>query len=338
MATVSGLVVQGVIEGASALGFCTNALYDLVGWHQGPPAQATLWQKRVQMTSFGRVWESLWGQEPTIALRLASQVRVGGMGLLGYAMASSETLLEALKQMRWAKSVLSDDVVSLKREPGGEVAICYTLADPSMPGARCVLEHACVSLVGMCRWLAGEHAKPLAVWTTFSRSPYAALFERAVGVPVQYEQAYDACFYAAETLALPLVGANAQIHSHFTQELKAQLGWLQRGLSWTTRVRFCLEDKWPAPAPPSLALVAEELGCSTRTLQRQLRQEGQSFRDLVQDSQRDAALRLLEISGNAGKASLSIEEIAWQVGFSEASAFSRAFRRWMGVSPGAYRP
>ncbi|HEY7194549.1 MAG TPA: AraC family transcriptional regulator ligand-binding domain-containing protein [Gemmatimonadales bacterium] len=82
---------------------------------------------------------------------------------------------------------------------------------------------------------------------------------------------------------------------------------------------------------PDIARIARQLAMGTRTLQRRLAAEGVSYKDLVDHARRDAAQRLLE------DRSLAVAEVGYLLGFSEPSAFHRAFKRWCGVTPLEYR-
>ena len=82
---------------------------------------------------------------------------------------------------------------------------------------------------------------------------------------------------------------------------------------------------------PSLDTIAEELGQSVSAVQRTLAFEGLSYKDLVENTRRDLALLYLK------QVHMPLSEIAFLLGYSELSAFSRAFRRWHGVSPRDYR-
>ena len=77
--------------------------------------------------------------------------------------------------------------------------------------------------------------------------------------------------------------------------------------------------------------IARTLGCSRQTLYRRLKAEGLTFAQLLDDLRRRRALQLV------GNASLPVKEIAWRLGFSDPAAFSRAFKRWTGKSPQAFR-
>ena len=73
------------------------------------------------------------------------------------------------------------------------------------------------------------------------------------------------------------------------------------------------------------------LGVSERTLQRRLTELGRSFSDVVEDFRREEAARLLATPG------LHLVEVAGRLGYAEQTSFTRAFRRWTGTTPGAWR-
>lgn len=85
------------------------------------------------------------------------------------------------------------------------------------------------------------------------------------------------------------------------------------------------------PGGARMDAVARAAGCSRQTLYRRLREEGASFESLVEKVRRRVALRLLR------DPDLSVKEIAYRLGFAEPAAFSRAFKRWTGRSPAAWR-
>jgi AraC-like DNA-binding protein len=86
-----------------------------------------------------------------------------------------------------------------------------------------------------------------------------------------------------------------------------------------------------ASGPVRIGEVARELGCSRQTLYRRLKQEGVTFVEVLDALRRRLALRLVREQG------LSVKEAAWRLGFSDPAAFSRAFKRWTGMSPGTAR-
>lgn len=81
----------------------------------------------------------------------------------------------------------------------------------------------------------------------------------------------------------------------------------------------------------SLLELCDELGMSSRTLQHALKEEGQSYSELLAESRRDLALRYLRTSN------LRNEEIAYLLGYSDPNSFYRAFVRWTGTTPSDVR-
>jgi len=86
-----------------------------------------------------------------------------------------------------------------------------------------------------------------------------------------------------------------------------------------------------ATGPIRIERIARALGCSRQTLYRRLKAEGLTFAQLLDDLRRRRALTLVR------DAALPVKEIAWRLGFSDPAAFSRAFKRWTGRSPQAFR-
>jgi AraC-like DNA-binding protein len=97
-----------------------------------------------------------------------------------------------------------------------------------------------------------------------------------------------------------------------------------------SRVRSTLA-RWTGDRPPSTTEVAMVLGVSARTLQRRLRESGTSYRGLLGEALRARAERMLLDPG------IDVAEVAARLGFTDASNFCRAFRRWTGTSPGEFR-
>ena len=115
------------------------------------------------------------------------------------------------------------------------------------------------------------------------------------------------------------------VEGHLRQQMDrpAEAGWPQAVRDLITR---SMSD-----GQATVRAVSRRLGLSVRTFQRQLAAHGLVFKQLVDDVRRELALRYL------GDATATLTDIALLLGYSELSAFDRAFRRWMGVSPLEHR-
>lgn len=147
---------------------------------------------------------------------------------------------------------------------------------------------------------------------------------------IRYSRPYASFSYKIEDLARPmraphpvLLEATLSTASQIVQELD-EMGRFRRQVS--VEVRGVLDKPHP-----TLEKVAQGMNMSRRTLQRRLDESGLSFRELLRHERHEKALELLEGTDK------SIAEIAYSLGFANQSAFSRAFRQILGISPRGYR-
>jgi AraC-like DNA-binding protein len=130
---------------------------------------------------------------------------------------------------------------------------------------------------------------------------------------------------SAETVDRPLVGGNPQLAQLHDQVIVQYLARLDRN-DIVQRTRAAILDGLQS-GRLSDEQVAGALHLSVRSLQRRLEEGGTNFRRLVDDTRRDVAQAYIR------DRNVSLGEIAFLLGFSDASAFSRAYRRWTGKSP-----
>ncbi len=131
-------------------------------------------------------------------------------------------------------------------------------------------------------------------------------------------------------LALPVHGADLRLGRLLDRYADEMLRKLPRAEGFVESVRRVIAETLRG-GDPSIECVATCLGLSTRTLQRRLREAGTTHKQLLDQLRHVLALRYADTEG------LSFGEVAFLLGFSEPSAFHRAFKRWTGVAPGEYR-
>ncbi|WOJ96156.1 AraC family transcriptional regulator [Congregibacter brevis] len=149
-----------------------------------------------------------------------------------------------------------------------------------------------------------------------------------MGNPVSFEQE-DACLiFGASLLEKPVMQTPESLRRYLIHPVLTMLT-TSYDFSWTARVRAQLRQN--LLFMPELTDVAAALELHPQTLRRRLAAEGNTFKQIKSDIRRDTALHFL------GKRALSVEEVAHRAGFSEASAFIRAFKGWTGLTPYAYR-
>lgn len=148
------------------------------------------------------------------------------------------------------------------------------------------------------------------------------------GNPVSFEQPRNSLSLGASLIDKP-VSQTPETMRSYLRHPTLKMFTTSYASSWTAQVRDQLRGD--LMAMPELPEVAASLSLHPQTLRRRLAVEGTTFKQLKSDIRRDTALHFL------GKKSLNVEEVAHRAGFSEASAFIRAFKSWTGLTPYAYR-
>jgi AraC-like DNA-binding protein len=136
--------------------------------------------------------------------------------------------------------------------------------------------------------------------------------------------------FAADYLDLPIVQNERSVKEFLRTAPESILVKYKNGSSLTARIRRRLRQLLPGEVPDFETLAAE-LNMTTATLRRRLHEEGASYQGIKDQLRRDLAIGYLSHSGR------SVMDIALELGFSERSAFHRAFRKWTGASPGEFR-
>ena len=267
--------------------------------------------------------------DPELPFRYADALRPDDLGALGLALKTAPTVADALARLVRYVLVLSDTLeYELLDEPSGRV-FALIGRPHHRRGAALANECALGAVTSALRSIVGKHLVPDEV--TFRHvapaddEPHRAYF----GCPVSFEAPLDGIHLAPELLGQATLLADDGLSSYLLarlEDLKAHAS--ERSL--VAEVRSAIADALPE-GQPSKSAVARRLGMSERTLHRRLAEERESFQDLVTGVRREAAESLL------GSGRHRVVEVAFLTGFSDQTAFTRAFKRWTGLTPAAFR-
>ncbi|WP_419740704.1 AraC family transcriptional regulator ligand-binding domain-containing protein [Ruegeria sp.] len=182
---------------------------------------------------------------------------------------------------------------------------------------------------GLLSWLSGSETPVTAVRFAFARPGFAADYAVVFPCAVTFDAPQTSILFDPRRFDPPITRSPAEA-SLFLE--RAPIDWIftnSRAHTNSLQVRaFLYRTSWKSSQLPDAALA---LKMTPRTLNRRLKNEGTSFQDIKDALRRDIAIRALQQSGD------SIEQIAFDTGFSAPANFHRAFRKWTNRSPGSYR-
>jgi AraC-like DNA-binding protein len=266
--------------------------------------------------------------QPDFALQAGASLGLAALGLTAEHARHSPTIGEALRALA-RHFRLHDHGGSLILDVHKDIAtLGYAVHEP---GVRAVDQIADFSLaIGfrLMRELCGAGWRPSLVRFAHrepaDRAPYSALF----GSRLEFDSPENCLLFSASWLALPVAGADPRsLH-----ELGREVDLMERsdGGSWTQRLRATIRAGL-AIRECSIEHVSGVAGIHRRTLERRLREEGTTFKDLLDGVRHEVAIQLLEHTR------LSLTDISDALDFADPAVFSRVFRRWRGMSPSAWR-
>ena len=263
-------------------------------------------------------------------LHLGTTYDFASIGPLAYAVLNAPSVAVAIENLaRYGRTFLQGGGITLERD-GPEVRLGYDLlADREL--CRQHAEGAAVVNTRVLRQLIGPDWRPRAVLFGHSAPHDTSEHTRLLGAPLRFGHSIAMTLVLdADVLPRPVPGADRRLLPIVERHLQELLASPDGGTSRLDEVRNAIAETL-CDGSPTIRAVAKRLGTSVRTLQRRLGEHGAVFSTLVEDVRRDVALRYLA----DGKAELT--EIAFLTGYSELSAFGRAFRRWTGSTPLAAR-
>ena len=266
---------------------------------------------------------------PAFALRAGACWHPSNLGTMGYAWLSSRTLHTGLKRMeRFSRIIGNKFSYRVFEEPGGlsfvynsgrgDTTIGYTMTDFSL-----------AILTDMCRTNFGSELHISEVQLRREQPENPTPWQEFFACPIQFGAAQDSFLIDHDTANKPLPSANVPMANTFDAILTEQLATtFETDLLGRCKAHLLREL---TSGTPSLNQLATALGMSQRTLLRKLGEIPLTYQKLLDEVRHELARRYLDDPGK------SVTEIAFLLGFSEQSAFTRAFGRWSGMSPSTYR-
>ncbi len=262
-------------------------------------------------------------QRDDLTLYLAREMAHGPLNAAVFAYSCSPNIATGLERLALLKPLVGPTTIDFRGTKEG-VAISFISCEPASPLPTGAAIYQLVHFLESSR-----------VFTSAQLTPLRASIPRPVG----FKKALDdylgvtaeiadksAIVLSHEDTLLPFISENAELWSRFESSFHTQLLEHNRDEPMTARVKRALLELLPS-GQTSVTSVCERLHISKRSLQRRLKNEGETFKSLLDATRSEMSLHYLEDGVH------SVEEISYLLGYRDPNSFYRAFRNWTGMTP-----
>lgn len=278
-----------------------------------------LWTRAVEVT-----------EDPCFGIYAGRNIRPTSFHALGYSWLASETLLGSLERLCRYHRIISTAPLELSVQPDGDRYIfSANLNDPAHVPTDAAVDAFTAAFVQLCRTATDQHFHPISIALRRADPGHLDEYVKFFDCPVAFDAEQNLIHLDKESLERPLPGdnstlarANDAIAEKYLDSLEPQ--------KVASEVRELLITLLPS-GKSNQKIIAKRLNRSLSTLQRQLQNEGTNYKDILEHTRKKLATEYV------ADGSLSLGQIAYMLGFSDQSNFSRAFKRWTNSSPREYR-
>lgn len=279
-----------------------------------------------------RVWSAIveiTGRED-IGLLCGSRFPTQVNGMLGYVMVNSPNLEVALDKCCRYQRLLGDTMGMRVAHEAENSTVHIELWSEWFDTLRYTIDMFMMAALSWTKTNTVGQVQPLSVGFPYERPAdttiYSELFTPAT---IDFGSANAHLVYDRQSMQAPILGADSSLFEFFDDKVNQSMAKFEGRDTYAHKVRQQILQSLTG-GTPAVKDVASTLAVSVRKLQQRLAAEGESFSGLLNNARRDLAMEYLE----EGKVNHS--EIAYLIGFSEVSVFSRSFKKWTGQTPSEY--
>jgi len=285
---------------------------------------------RIPSNCLPKIWDMLIDAsgKNEIGLVVASEVKLERLSIVAQAFMQSETLEQGIQQYIRFHRLVNESVKVSMDVSSTHAQINFEFAEAGWH--RSEVERTVLSAVARARLVAGEHLNPKALHFAFDAPEYAALYSEMFGVPVHFGESGHRIVFSSKLLQQRRPESNPYLLRVLTQHAEKLLSRIQAKEDLLSKTQELIRRQISNESL-DVEMAAKQLNMSRHTLYRKLKAKNTSFQNLLDEVKHEQSKKLLVDD------QVSISEVAFLTGFSEVSAFSRAFKRWTGTSPAQYR-
>jgi AraC-like DNA-binding protein len=268
--------------------------------------------------------------DEAIGLRLVQLVEPESLDVVGYAAYSSPSLGEALTRFIRYSRLIHEGAKWTLETSGNVCRITHSVPGIHIPLHGAICQWVLATVIVNIRRMTGLDFVPLRVGFQHHQPEDISVYRELFRSPLEFGQSVNFVTFDAAWLNQPLLKSDpglCALLDRYAEELLAKLPG-RESLVDSVRQEISMGLRG---GDPGLDAIAQKLGMSPRTLQRKLKEEGTSHQELLDEMRRELSIHYLQ------ERQMAVYEVAFLLGFSETSAFHRAFKRWTGTTPGEFR-
>jgi len=270
-------------------------------------------------------------QDGLLGFHLACSVDLREVGLVYYVIASSDRFADALSNAKRYCAIMNEGVCLQVKHDDRTVSITLDYVDIERMTDRHQIEFWLTTIIRILRQVTDTRLAPHRLKIRHRRSETPAEMKIFFGCDIEFGAESDEIILPTSVTSLPIVGRDNYLNELLRQYAETALA--DRSKQHTAH-RSAVERVLPQLLPhakASMSNVAKQLGVSTRTLSRKLREEGAPFTVILDETRAALAKAYL------AERDLPVTEIAWLLGYREVSSFTHAFKRWTAKTPQQFR-
>ena len=267
--------------------------------------------------------------DTAFGLHVAERSDFFAFDALGFAIRSKNNFREVFEHLAAAITALQG--VRMELDVVEDAAyLSFELPEEPTEPCRHRTEAYMARVIRMMELATGARPRPRRVAFRHPKPGDVSEHERIFAAPLAFGAPRNELVFDRSVLEIPLVRADLRLSQVLDQHISDLVERMPAQQTLTDQVRRYVRDAFPR-GDFGLESIGRRMGVGARTLQRQLSAEGTSYRQIIEQARQELALRYL------AETQTPIKEVAVLLGYSELQAFYRAFERWTGLPPAAYR-
>ncbi|WP_335068727.1 AraC family transcriptional regulator [Nostoc sp.] len=331
MHAVSIKLVQGILSAALAADSDLEAeqMLAAIGLYPEILKDADVY---ISHEKFTALWVELvrCSGNPSIGLRMAEFAQPSSWDVVGYAVESSPNLNEAMRRIVRSVRVLHEEAEMAFEIQGKVARLTHAISSSPLPLHRAACDWVVAGIFLLIRRITGVDFVPLKVGFQHSLPEDISAYHRLFRAPVEFDQPINEIVFDSTFLCLPLLKSDPGLGRVLDRYIEDLLAKLPTSGNFIDGVRREISIELRG-GNLEVEMIAKRLGFVCRTLQRKLKEAGTSYQELLDQTRQSLSMHYLQ------EQHMAVSEVAFLLGFSEASAFYRAFKRWTGTTPSEFR-